>query len=164
MSITIQALTVSSRAQGHRRGRKRVRVGCGEGRLVLKSRPVRRPEESMRRKRTVGIVPLFILLLFALGLMVPASLAQMGAREPAPPPERTVAVFGQAIHYWDVGAGPVVVLLHGSEAGRNLGCPRSQSCRGNTACWRWTRSVSASPPAQQDGPGAPCKVFVALLY
>lgn len=67
----------------------------------------------MRRKRTFGIVPLFILLLVALGLAVPASLAQIGTRAPAPPPERTVAVFGQTIHYWDVGAGPVVVLVHG---------------------------------------------------
>ncbi len=67
----------------------------------------------MRRKRTFGGVPLFILLLFALGFLVPPSLAQIGVRAPAPPSERTVAVFGQTIHYWDVGAGPVVVLVHG---------------------------------------------------
>ena len=29
------------------------------------------------------------------------------------PPDKTIAVFGQTIHYWDVGAGPVVVLVHG---------------------------------------------------
>jgi pimeloyl-ACP methyl ester carboxylesterase len=29
------------------------------------------------------------------------------------PEEKTVAVFGQTIHYWDVGSGPVVVLVHG---------------------------------------------------
>jgi Predicted hydrolases or acyltransferases (alpha/beta hydrolase superfamily) len=29
------------------------------------------------------------------------------------PPEKTVPIFGQTIHYWDVGSGPVVVLLHG---------------------------------------------------
>lgn len=28
-------------------------------------------------------------------------------------PEKTVTVFGQSIHYFDVGAGPVVVLVHG---------------------------------------------------
>ena len=31
----------------------------------------------------------------------------------APPEEKTIAVFGQTIHYWDVGSGPVLVLLHG---------------------------------------------------
>ncbi|HTS11988.1 MAG TPA: alpha/beta hydrolase [Candidatus Limnocylindrales bacterium] len=29
------------------------------------------------------------------------------------PDERTITVFGRTIHYWDVGSGPVVVLLHG---------------------------------------------------
>ncbi len=29
------------------------------------------------------------------------------------PPDKTIAVFGQTIHYWDVGTGPVVVLVHG---------------------------------------------------
>src|SRR5260370_29219951 len=29
------------------------------------------------------------------------------------PQDKTITVFGQAIHYFDVGSGPVVVLLHG---------------------------------------------------
>src|SRR2546427_71273 len=29
------------------------------------------------------------------------------------PPDKTIAVFGQTIHYFDIGSGPVVVLLHG---------------------------------------------------
>jgi hypothetical protein len=29
------------------------------------------------------------------------------------PVEKTIPVFGQTIHYWDVGSGPVVVLVHG---------------------------------------------------
>jgi pimeloyl-ACP methyl ester carboxylesterase len=29
------------------------------------------------------------------------------------PPDKTITVFGQSIHYFDMGAGPVVVLLHG---------------------------------------------------
>jgi pimeloyl-ACP methyl ester carboxylesterase len=29
------------------------------------------------------------------------------------PPEKIIAVFGQSIHYFDMGSGPVVVLLHG---------------------------------------------------
>lgn len=32
---------------------------------------------------------------------------------PAQPGDKTIAVFGQAIHYWDVGSGPVLVLVHG---------------------------------------------------
>jgi pimeloyl-ACP methyl ester carboxylesterase len=29
------------------------------------------------------------------------------------PPDKTMTVFGQSIHYFDMGTGPVVVLLHG---------------------------------------------------
>lgn len=29
------------------------------------------------------------------------------------PPDKTITVFGQSIHYFDLGSGPVVVLLHG---------------------------------------------------
>jgi pimeloyl-ACP methyl ester carboxylesterase len=29
------------------------------------------------------------------------------------PADKTIAVFGQSIHYFDLGSGPVVVLLHG---------------------------------------------------
>ena len=29
------------------------------------------------------------------------------------PTDKTIAVFGQTIHYWDLGSGPVVVLVHG---------------------------------------------------
>jgi pimeloyl-ACP methyl ester carboxylesterase len=41
--------------------------------------------------------------------VVPAS----GQAGPAQPPDKTIAVFGQTIHYWDAGSGPVVVLVHG---------------------------------------------------
>jgi len=30
-----------------------------------------------------------------------------------PPADKTITVFGQSIHYFDMGSGPVVVLLHG---------------------------------------------------
>jgi pimeloyl-ACP methyl ester carboxylesterase len=66
----------------------------------------------MRRRQTFGNAPRLGLVTFALGLVATTSFAQMGAKAPAPP-ERTVEVFGQTIHYWDVGTGPVVVLLHG---------------------------------------------------
>ena len=45
-----------------------------------------------------------------LTLFVAPAFGQTG---PTPPPDKTVAVFGQTIHYWDVGSGPVVVLVHG---------------------------------------------------
>ena len=38
------------------------------------------------------------------------------AQAPAPaaqPEEKSIPVFGQTIRYWDVGSGPVVVLVHG---------------------------------------------------
>jgi pimeloyl-ACP methyl ester carboxylesterase len=49
-------------------------------------------------------VLLFLILAFAPGF---AETARGQA------PEKTVTVFGQSIHYFDVGAGPVVVLVHG---------------------------------------------------
>jgi pimeloyl-ACP methyl ester carboxylesterase len=54
----------------------------------------------MRRKRKFGLI--LLLAVFA----VPA-FAQ------GQPPDKTIMVFGQSIHYFDIGAGPVVVLLHG---------------------------------------------------
>src|SRR6266581_5693704 len=54
----------------------------------------------MRGKRKFGL----ILLLAA--LVVPV----FGQGQPQ---DKTITVFGQAIHYFDVGSGPVVVLLHG---------------------------------------------------
>jgi triacylglycerol lipase len=45
-----------------------------------------------------------------LALFVAPAFGQVG---PTPPTDKTVAVFGQTIHYWDVGSGPVVVLVHG---------------------------------------------------
>jgi pimeloyl-ACP methyl ester carboxylesterase len=66
----------------------------------------------MRRQRCV----FFLACTLSVALWAstpPVSRAQMGPRAPVPPPERTIAVFGQTIHYWDAGSGPVVVLVHG---------------------------------------------------
>lgn len=53
-----------------------------------------------------------LVLVFA--LLLTGSVAPVFATSaPKPPQERTIRVFGETIHYWDVGAGPVVVLLHG---------------------------------------------------
>jgi pimeloyl-ACP methyl ester carboxylesterase len=48
----------------------------------------------------------FGLVLLLLVIAVPA----FGQGQPA---DKTIAVFGQSIHYFDMGSGPVVVLLHG---------------------------------------------------
>ena len=45
----------------------------------------------------------------ALAILV-APLSGLAQGQPA---DNTIMVFGQSIHYWDVGKGPVVVLLHG---------------------------------------------------
>jgi len=52
-----------------------------------------------------------IFVLFAGVAAAGADLAY--GQTPGQPADKTIAVFGQAIHYWDVGAGPVVVLVHG---------------------------------------------------
>jgi triacylglycerol lipase len=54
----------------------------------------------MRGKMKFGLI-----LLLAV-IAVPAS----GQGQPA---DKTITVFGEAIHYFDMGSGPVVVLLHG---------------------------------------------------
>ena len=54
----------------------------------------------MRGKRKFGLI--LLLAVFA----VPA----FGQGQPA---DKTISVFGQTIHYFDLGSGPVVVLLHG---------------------------------------------------
>jgi pimeloyl-ACP methyl ester carboxylesterase len=54
----------------------------------------------MRGKIKFGLV--LLLVVFA----VPAS----GQGQPQ---DKTITVFGQSIHYFDLGSGPVVVLLHG---------------------------------------------------
>ena len=58
------------------------------------------------------------ILLLAVSIVAPFGQAvpafrQMAQQVPPRPEEKTIAVFGQTIHYWDVGSGPVVVLVHG---------------------------------------------------
>jgi pimeloyl-ACP methyl ester carboxylesterase len=54
----------------------------------------------MRGKRKLGIILL-------LAVFVAPAFGQ------GQPPDKTTTVFGQSIHYFDMGSGPVVVLLHG---------------------------------------------------
>jgi pimeloyl-ACP methyl ester carboxylesterase len=48
--------------------------------------------------------------IFSLTIVASPSLGQTAAKQPE---DKTIAVFGQTIHYWDVGSGPVLVLVHG---------------------------------------------------
>src|SRR6266852_2953150 len=54
----------------------------------------------MRGKMKFGLVLL-------LAVFVVPSFGQ------GPPADKTITIFGQTIHYFDMGSGPVVVLLHG---------------------------------------------------
>jgi pimeloyl-ACP methyl ester carboxylesterase len=56
---------------------------------------------------------------FALVALTVFAVPAFGQRAAAQQPEeKTIAVFGQTIHYWDVGVGPVVVLVHGLGSGK----------------------------------------------
>jgi pimeloyl-ACP methyl ester carboxylesterase len=51
-----------------------------------------------------------------LSLVLALTLCVLPCRGQAPaqqPQDKTIAVFGQTIHYWDAGSGPVLVLVHG---------------------------------------------------
>ncbi len=47
-------------------------------------------------------------------------LALPAFSQTAPPPEKVAVVYGQNIHYFDAGQGPVVILLHGLGAVKEL--------------------------------------------
>src|SRR4029077_4808215 len=59
----------------------------------------------MRGERKFGLV-----LLLAVFVVMAFEAPAFGQGQPA---DKTITVFGQAIHYFDMGSGPVVVLLHG---------------------------------------------------
>ncbi|HKW62186.1 MAG TPA: alpha/beta hydrolase [Candidatus Acidoferrum sp.] len=66
----------------------------------------------MRRERKYAFFLVRTIFVLLVGVAaVGADLAY--GQAPAQPADKTIAVFGQAIHYWDVGSGPVVVLVHG---------------------------------------------------
>src|SRR5262245_52264379 len=54
------------------------------------------------------VLAIFVLLVGGAAVGVDSAYGQTPT-----PADKTIAVFGQAIHYWDVGSGPVVVLVHG---------------------------------------------------
>jgi pimeloyl-ACP methyl ester carboxylesterase len=46
-------------------------------------------------------------------LLLAMFTAPVYGQAPGQPADKTITVFGQSIHYYDMGSGPVVVLLHG---------------------------------------------------
>jgi pimeloyl-ACP methyl ester carboxylesterase len=46
-------------------------------------------------------------------LIVALNVSAFGQMGGSPPPEKTIAVYGQNIHYIEAGQGPAVILLHG---------------------------------------------------
>lgn len=48
-----------------------------------------------------------------LSLTLIALVSPAISQQQAPPPEKVASVFGQNIHYFEAGQGPVVILLHG---------------------------------------------------
>jgi pimeloyl-ACP methyl ester carboxylesterase len=61
----------------------------------------------MRRELKYGFVVLLAIFVFAIEVPL------LNGQTPGQPADKTVAVFGQSIHYFDLGSGPVVVLVHG---------------------------------------------------
>jgi 2-hydroxy-6-oxonona-2,4-dienedioate hydrolase len=55
-------------------------------------------------------IPLRSVFLAALIAVSPFAVSQ---NQPLLPPEKVAVVFGQNIHYYEAGQGPVVILLHG---------------------------------------------------
>jgi pimeloyl-ACP methyl ester carboxylesterase len=63
-------------------------------------------------RKNLRLTPVLLLVLLS---------APCFAQTPATQPEeKTIAVFGQTIRYWDVGSGPVVVLVHGLGSAKDL--------------------------------------------
>ena len=66
----------------------------------------------MRRERKYAFslaIAFFVLLVEVATVDVDSAYGQT----PGQPADKTIAVFGQSIHYFDIGSGPVVVLVHG---------------------------------------------------
>lgn len=63
-------------------------------------------------RKNLRLTPVLLLVLFATPCFAQTPAAQ--------PEEKTIAVFGQTIRYWDVGSGPVVVLVHGLGSAKDL--------------------------------------------
>lgn len=59
--------------------------------------------------------PKFLSFLLVLATFAIPSAGQVPGKQPE---DKTIAVFGQTIHYWDVGSGPVLVLVHGLGSGK----------------------------------------------
>ena len=66
----------------------------------------------MRRERKYAFSRAIATLVLLVG-MAALGAGSVYGQTPSQPADKTIAVFGQAIHYFDLGSGPVVVLVHG---------------------------------------------------
>ena len=66
----------------------------------------------MQRELKCGFFPAMAIFVLLVGVTTVDVDAVYG-QAPEQPTDKTIAVFGQAIHYFDLGSGPVVVLVHG---------------------------------------------------
>lgn len=66
----------------------------------------------MRRERKCAFFLMRAVFVLLVGVAA-VHVTSVYGQTPGQPTDKTVAVFGQTIHYWDVGSGPVVVLVHG---------------------------------------------------
>ena len=66
----------------------------------------------MRRERKYAFFLMRAIFVLLVGMAAVDAGSTYG-QTPAQPTDKTIAVFGQSIHYWDLGAGPVIVLVHG---------------------------------------------------
>ena len=64
--------------------------------------------------RKLNLVFALMATLMATMFAVPPFGQQLFGQTAAPlPQDKTVVVLGQTLHYWDVGSGPILVLVHG---------------------------------------------------
>jgi pimeloyl-ACP methyl ester carboxylesterase len=80
------------------------------------------PEEFMsaKLKLVFALTATLMAMLFAIPPFGQPSFGQPLFGQPSPrqagaplPQDKTVVVLGQTLHYWDVGSGPILVLVHG---------------------------------------------------
>lgn len=67
---------------------------------------------NMRRELKYAFSWAIAIFVFLVG-MAAVEMGPAYAQTPGQPADKTIAVFGQSIHYFDIGSGPVVVLVHG---------------------------------------------------
>ena len=75
---------------------------------------------SAKLKLVFALMATLMATIFAIPPFGKPSFGQPLFGQPSPgqagaplPQDKTVVVLGQTLHYWDVGSGPILVLVHG---------------------------------------------------